>query len=111
MIAIAVALLFIAAALFGIATKQWSIQRPFALVSSLPTMLCLGSFLGLLHNSNSFFFYASLVCGLLSSLLLTVLGIGLIIFRLNSRAPVRKEVLLTVVAGAPMIYAVLKRWF
>jgi hypothetical protein len=110
---IAITLLFFlsVAAVLAIAANQWSIPRSFALVSGLPTILCLGSFVGLLHNSNSFLFYASVVCGLLSSVLLTALGIGLIIFRLKSRTPVRKEVLLTVVAGAPMIYAVLKRWF
>jgi hypothetical protein len=111
MIAIALFFFLSVAAVLAMAAKQWSIHRSFALLSILPTMLCVGSFLGLLHNSNSFFFYASLVCGLLSSVLLSALGIGFIIFRLRSRAPVRKEVLLTVVAGAPMIYAVLKRWF
>jgi hypothetical protein len=110
---IAITLLFFlsVAAVLAIAANQWTIPRSFALLSILPTMLCLGSFLGLLHNSNSFFFYASLVCGLLSSVLLSALGIGFIIFRLRSRASVRKEDLLTLVAGAPMIYAVLKRWF
>jgi hypothetical protein len=74
-------------------------------------MACVVAFVGLLHDSNSLVFYEGFVAGLLSGLLLTGLGIGLVVFRLKGRTPVTKEVLLTVIAGAPIIYAVVKRWF
>jgi|SRR5689334_19826535 hypothetical protein len=111
MIAISVAVLFIAAALLGMTAKRWNVQGSFALLSIVPTTLCVGSFLGLLHDSNSLVFYESFVVGLLSSLLLTGIGIGLIIFRLRTKAPVRKEMVLTLLASCPMMYAAVKRWF
>jgi hypothetical protein len=109
MIAITVAVLFVAAALLGMTAKRWNVQRSFAVLSSFPAMVCLASFMGLLHDSNSILFYESFVLGLLSSVLLTGVGIGLIVYRLKSRSPVRRQVLLTLVASCPMIYAVLKR--
>lgn len=108
MLAISVAVLFVAAAVLGMTAKRWNVQRSFALLSSLPTMVCVASSVGLLHDGNSILFYESFVLGLLSSVFLTAVGIGLIIFRLRTGTSVRNEVLLTVLASCPMLYAVLK---
>jgi hypothetical protein len=40
-----------------------------------------------------------------------ILWIGLIIYRLRTKAPVRKEMVLTLLASCPMMYAAVKRWF
>jgi hypothetical protein len=109
MVTITLLFVFTAAALVGIATKGWNLQRSFAFVSSLPTILFLGSLAGLLRDGNSLIFFAGFVLSLLFSVVVVGLGIGLIVYRMRSSAPVRTEVVLTLLAACPMIYAVLKR--
>jgi hypothetical protein len=109
MVTITLLFLFITAALLVMAAKQWNIQRSFAFVGSVPIILFLGSLLGLLNDANSWVFFEGFVLSLLFSVVVVGLGIGLIVFRMKRRAPVRNEVLLTVLASCPMMYAVLKR--
>jgi hypothetical protein len=111
MVTIALLFLFIAAAVFGIAATGWNIQRSFPLITSFPLILFFGSLAGLLIHSNSWLFFATFVVSLLFSVVAVGLGIGIVVFRMKTRTPVRKEVLLTVSASCPMIYAVLKRVF
>jgi hypothetical protein len=111
MVTIAILLLFIAAGVVAMATKQWNLKRSFAFVSSLPIILFLGSLAGLLHESNSLIFFVGFVLSLLLSVVVVGLGIGLIVYRMRTSAPVRREMLLTVLASCPMMYAVLKKLF
>jgi hypothetical protein len=109
MVTIALLFVFIAAGVVEMATKQWTRQRSFAWISSFPTVLFVGSLAGLRIDSNSWLFFEAFVLSLLFSIVVAGLGIGIVVFRIKSRAPVRKEVLLTLLASCPMLYAVLKR--
>jgi hypothetical protein len=93
----------------GIAAKGWKLHRSFAWISSLPIILFLCSLAGLLRDGNSWLFFEGFVLSLLFSVVVVGLGIGIVVFRMRSKSPVRKEVLLTALASCPMIYAVLRR--
>lgn len=109
MVAITVLFLFIAAVFIGIAAKQWNPQKSFTWISTFPPALFLTSLAGLRNGSNSWLFFEAFVLSLLFSGVVVGLGIGILVFRIKSKSPVRKEVLLTVFAACPMIYTLLKR--
>jgi hypothetical protein len=106
MVTIALLFVFIAAALVGVVAKGWNLGRSFGWISSFPTVLFLGSLAGLRSDSNSWLFFEGFVLSLLFSVLAVGLGIWLIVFRVRRRAPVRREVVLTVLASCPIMYAV-----
>jgi hypothetical protein len=111
MVSIAVLLLFIVGVVIAITTSGSNVQKAFALVSIFPVILFAGSFFGLLHDGNSTPFFIGFVLSLLLSILVIAFGIGLIIIRMKSGVPVRKQVLLSLMASAPILYAVVKPWF
>jgi hypothetical protein len=104
-------LFVIAGVVLGITTKRSNIETAFALVSSVPVILLLGSIVGLRVSDNSVVFFSGFVVSFFLSLLATALGIGFTIVRYKNRAPVRKQLLLCLLASCPILWAVVKRSF
>jgi hypothetical protein len=109
MITIGVLLLLIAAVLLGIIAKQSNAEKAFALLSGIPLVLLLGSLLGLARNGNSMAFFEAFALSLVFSVLAVGFGTALIIQRVKNGTPTRTQVLLTLLASCPTMYA-LSRW-
>jgi hypothetical protein len=105
------AVFVISGVVLGIVTKRSKSETGFALICILPATLFAGCFLGLEINSNSVALYIGFVLSFFLSLMATALGMGLIVVRVRTRAPVRKQVLLSLLASSPILCAILKRCF